>query len=73
MVITAGEGNPTGGIPVICFDCWRTRSTRSRVPYSSTATGTGLSEYEFGQSVWTEFIVFPYPIAFSGALSRFSA
>eukprot|EP01043_Picozoa_sp_COSAG02_P010105 COSAG02_NODE_350_length_24063_cov_47.131447_3_plen_62_part_00 len=26
--------------------------------------------YEYGRRVWTEFTVFPYPIAFSDALRR---
>lgn len=39
----------------------------------SLHVGTGLSEYELGDHVCGYFIAFPYPIAFSSALSGFSS
>ena len=59
---------PTEPLRVVGVRFW---STSYFVPNASASTG--LSEHEYGKTVWTEFTVFPYPIAFSDALSGFSS
>jgi len=57
-------------LPVVLAIMYVYRYGTVGIQYHSS---TGLFGHEYGKTVWTEFTVFPYPIAFSDALSGFSS